>query len=93
VAWAAFCQLEAEVEALRLLFRGWKAKFETLVGGESSSEPQHRQAVEVLLQAEEEELQVVSGRLLRVKVVQQLEEVVSTRFEMWAPDPSRMLQS
>jgi len=56
--------------------------FETLVGGESSSKQQHRQAVEVPLQAEEEGLQVVSGRLLRARVVQQLEEVVSTRFEM-----------
>jgi hypothetical protein len=38
--------------------------------------------VEEPLQAEEEGLQVVSGRLLRARVVQQLEEVVSTRFEM-----------
>jgi hypothetical protein len=82
VAWAAFCQLEAEVEAWKLLFRGWKAMFETLVGGESFSEQQHRQAVEVPLQAGVEELQVVSGRPLRVKVVQLLEEVVLKRFEM-----------
>jgi hypothetical protein len=39
--------------------------------------------VEEPLQAEEEGLlHVVSGRLLRARVVQQLEEVVSTRFEM-----------
>jgi len=42
---------------------------------------------------EVEALQVVSGRRLRVRVVQQLEEVVLKRFETRAPDPSRMLQS
>jgi hypothetical protein len=82
VAWAAFCQLEAEVEAWRLRFRDWKAMIETLDGVVFSSEQRRRQEVEVLLQAEEEGLQVVSGRLLRVRVVQQLEEVVSIRFAM-----------
>jgi hypothetical protein len=55
---------------------------ETLDGVVFSSEQRRRQEVEVLLQAEEEGLQVVSGRLLRVRVVQQLEEVVSIRFAM-----------
>ena len=82
MAWAAFCQLEAEVEALRLRFRGWKAMFETLDGAVFSSEQQHRQGVEALLQVEEEVLQAVSARRLRVRVVQQLEEVVSTHFAM-----------
>ena len=82
MAWAAFCQLEAEVEAWRLLFRGWKAMFETLGGVVFSSEQQRRLAVEALLQVEEEEPQVVSGRRLKAKAVQQLEEEVSTRFEM-----------
>jgi hypothetical protein len=55
---------------------------ETLDAAAFSSEQRRRQEVEVLLQAEEEGLQVVSGRQLRVRVVQQLEEVVSIRFEM-----------
>lgn len=56
--------------------------FETLGGVVFSSEQQRRLAVEALLQVEEEELQVVSGRRLKAKAVQQLEEEVSTRFEM-----------
>jgi hypothetical protein len=55
---------------------------ETLDGVVFSSEQRRRQEVEVLLQAEEEGLQVVSERRLRARVVQQLEEVVSIRFEM-----------
>jgi len=82
VAWAVFCQLEAEVEAWKLLFRGWKAMFETLGELVFSSGQQHRQEVEALLQAEEEELRVVLGQRLGVKAVQQLEEVVATHFEM-----------
>jgi hypothetical protein len=74
--------LEAEVEALRLRFRGWKAMFETLDGAVFSSEQQHRQGVEALLQVEEEVLQAVLERRLRVRVVQQLEVVVLIRFEM-----------
>jgi hypothetical protein len=56
--------------------------FETLGGVVFSSEQQRRLAVEALLQVGEEELQVVSGRRLKAKAVQQLEEEVSTRFEM-----------
>lgn len=56
--------------------------FETLGGVVFSSEQQRRLAVEALLQVEGEELQVVSGRRLKAKAVQQLEEEVSTRFEM-----------
>ena len=54
--------------------------FETLGGVVFSSEQQRRLAVEALLQVEEEEPQVVSGRRLKAKAVQQLEEEVSTRF-------------
>jgi hypothetical protein len=55
---------------------------ETLDGAVFSSKQQHRQAVEALLQAEEEVLQAVLERRLRVRVVQQLEVVVSTHFAM-----------
>ena len=74
--------MEAEVEAWKLLFRGWKATFETLDGVVFSSEQQHRWEGEVPLQVGEGELQAVSGRRLRARVVQQLGEVVSIRFEM-----------
>ena len=56
--------------------------FETLDGAVFSSKQQHRQVVEVPLQVGEAELQAVSARRLRVRVVQQLEEVVSTHFAM-----------
>jgi hypothetical protein len=56
--------------------------FETLGAVVFSSKQQRRQAMEVLLQVEEEGLQAVSGRRLKARVVQQLEEVVLKRFEM-----------
>jgi len=58
-----------------------------------SSKQLLRQAEAVLLQEEGEVLQVVSVRRRRAKVAQRLEEVVSTHFEMRAPDLSRTLQS
>lgn len=74
--------MEAEVEAWKLLFRGWKGTFETLDGVVFSSEQQHRREGEVPLQVGEGELQAVLERRLRARVVQQLGEVVSIRFEM-----------
>ena len=66
--------------------------FEMLDGGVFSSKQQRRQVV-VPPQVVVEVLQVASGRRMGVKVVQQLEVVVSIRFVRKAPDPSRMLQS
>lgn len=93
MAWAASCRLEVEVLAWRSLFRDWIAMFEMLDGGVFSSKQQRRQVVVVPPQVVVEVLQVASGRRMGVKVVQQLEVVVSIRFVRKALDPSRMLQS